>query len=280
MSFPHFLPHLAFEFLPIAFNTVPIHAVTLLCYARTLRSNAVTRKGFRQYQRSIGSCSSGWESIARIAPHITAYTNIGILQFHFCYDLCSINNAFGAAKFPASFFRLAIAFARCLLGQLPLYPTASFTTLMVRSAAAQTTSYPLARSGCGASRTMRPETGPPSPSRRALAMEYVFDDNLFARPPQAEGETSADFISQIDAQRTGCMDKKKAPLVRRGARYRVRSEQRSEPTASSLDGSVSKFGPTSRGLGQCRRDDKSQTSDTGMLFGSNAAVRPAVAITF
>jgi hypothetical protein len=90
---------------------------------------------------------------------------------------------------------------------------------------------------------MRPETGPPSPSRRALAMGYVFDDNLFARPPQAEGEISADFKSQIDARRTGCTDKKKAPPVRRGARYRVRSEQRPEPTASSLDESVSKFGP-------------------------------------
>jgi len=61
----------------------------------------------------------------------------------------------------------------------------------------------LALSGCGASRTMRAEIGQPSPSRRALAREYVLDANLLARPPQAEGKTSADFISQIGARRTG-----------------------------------------------------------------------------
>jgi hypothetical protein len=77
------------------------------------------------------------------------------------------------------------------------------TILMVRSAAARRKRSVLCRQGgCGASRTMRPQTGPPSPSRRALAMEYVLETILFTRPPQAEGGISTALPSRFKSTGT------------------------------------------------------------------------------
>src|SRR5436309_13061762 len=58
---------------------------------------------------------------------------------------------------------------------------------MVRSAAADEKKCRL--TAAWLRRVSKPQTGPPSPSRRPLSMEYVIGPNLFARPPQAEGSS-------------------------------------------------------------------------------------------
>jgi hypothetical protein len=219
-------------------------------YARIYLSriiyNAVTQKRLRRCHCSVGLCFSGWESIPKIAPHMAAYSNIGIIQFHFCCDLRLIINAFGLGEFLQHFFQIRDCICMLLVSYW-LHAQEICMTFSPRFFSSTDLFVPRESAGSCFQTVFAPGRRSASPLR---AMPLVaFRGEALPRPrkraPAANG--SNDGAPQqgngvIENYDRGNAAKKKAPPVRRGARYRVRSEQRPEPTAASLDESVSKVG--------------------------------------